>query len=298
MAENSKISWTTHTFNGWWGCKAVSPGCDNCYAESWDKRWGGAHWGEESPRRMILGEWNKPFSWNAKAKEAGEPHRVFVSSMCDIYEAYDPMRPVVDQLGRPVEIKQAFMGYAETIEGPTVKDKPVWSIPRLRARIHDIIEQTPDLTYLLLTKRPQNIMRMVPKAWHEKWPAHVWTGTSPVDQATANTAILLLLKVPGRHFLSYEPAVGPIQFDPVRVPPFCGCSHDHHVSRIDWVIGGDESGPKRRKADPNWYRDVLKQCRTAGIPFFMKQLEVDGEISDDPNTFPEDLRVQELPRWR
>src|SRR5690348_1510361 len=97
--KGTSIAWTRHTFNPWWGCTKVSPGCTNCYAESMDKRIGGDHWGVHAERRFF-GEahWRQPLLWNAEAKHLGERHRVFCASMADIFEDRDDLVPHRDRL--------------------------------------------------------------------------------------------------------------------------------------------------------------------------------------------------------
>jgi len=134
MAKNSSIEWTHHTFNPWWGCTKVSPACDHCYAETWAKRVGQAVWGKESPRRFFSDKhWTEPIRWNADAVADGERRRVFCASMADVFESRAELNP--------------------------------W-----RIRLWELIEATPMLDWLLLTKRPQNIGKMVP--WEKKWPEH------------------------------------------------------------------------------------------------------------------------------
>lgn len=75
--ENSKIEWTDHTFNPWVGCTKISPACDHCYAEAWDKRYGGDHWGPKAPRRRTsAANWNAPLKWNRQAAAQGKRARV------------------------------------------------------------------------------------------------------------------------------------------------------------------------------------------------------------------------------
>lgn len=283
MSENSSIGWTDHTFNSWWGCVKVHAGCTHCYAESFDKRVGGSHWGN-GPRRMILGEWGKPAKWNAEAIEKfGRRARVFFCSMCDLFEDYNG--PVVDQQGNPV---------------PIPGDTGHWTVPALRQRVFNIIEKTPNLTPLLLTKRPENIRAMVPHYWLDNWPEHVWTGTSPCNQETADACIPDLLSVPGRHFLSCEPLIGPLDLLRVKAGALCPQRPAHRVdvlrggtwdlrtgmvparelpefvnhsdmARIEWVIVGGESG-KARPCNVAWIRSVVKQCGDSGTPCFVKQL--------------------------
>lgn len=211
MSENTNIEWCTHTFNAWWGCTKVHTGCANCYAEATDARWGGDHWGKDASRRMILGEWGKPAKWNREAEAAGTPATVFASSMCDVFEAFDgavvnqqDQRLYIERPGRLINAEIARNLITTTDTGDPV------TLAYLRSKLWPIIESTPWLRWLLLTKRPENIMGMVPESWREAWPAHVWTGTSPVNQKTADECIPHLLKVPGKHFLSVEPMVGPV----------------------------------------------------------------------------------------
>lgn len=309
MSENSKIEWTDHTFSPWWGCTKVHSGCANCYAETLDARWSGGkdkgHWGKDASRRMILGEWSKPAQWNAAAEKAGLRARVFCASMCDLFEDYEG--PVVDQQGKPVCMKGSVVP---------------WTLPRLRGQVWQIIAETPWLEWLLLTKRPENIRNMVPASWmrdaRDAWPTNVLTGTSPCDQKTAEKCVPDLLEVPGRHFLSVEPMLGPIL---VKLRRWHSIYRDEVASRIDWVICGGESGPGARPFDIAWARGLQYQCRNAGVPFFMKQvgsnprgfaqwnhpnneglgIDITGKKLQDPkggdmSEWPEDLRVREFYR--
>lgn len=289
MTTNTNIQWTDHTFNPWWGCTKVHAGCKNCYAEATDKRWGGNHWGN-GPRRMILGEWAKPLKWAQAAEEAGKIARVFCASMCDIFEDYDG--PVVNQQGKPIAC-------------PTGGN---WTVPLLRVRALSLIELTHGrLEWQLLTKRPENVTRMVPRWWMERWPTNVMVGTSPCDQKTADACIPNLLRVPGRHFLSCEPLVGPLDLSEFlgiggdvskkgagvtkrelcRVGGITGMEFDAiadaagvpvsenergNLGWVDWVIVGGESGRDARPCDVAWIRSIVAQCKAAGVQCFVKQL--------------------------
>lgn len=283
MSTTTGIAWTDHTLNPWWGCTKVHSGCANCYAESLDARWAqtSTHWGKDAPRRMVLGEWSKPAKWNREALATfGRPARVFCASMCDLFEDFDG--PVVDQQDKPVEMKYHKGRF--------------WTVPTLRARVFNIIEETPNLEWQLLTKRPENIRKMVPPAWLTDWPAHVLTGTSPCDQATADKSIPPLLAVPGRHFLSCEPLLGPIEF----WPEMFGNTGDSWCNpRINWVIVGAESNGAKCGRFADGYADaarsIIDQCRAAGVPCFHKQMPIDGRISKEPTEWPDWARVQEFP---
>ena len=155
MGENSKIEWTTHTFNPWWGCITVSEACKHCYAEAWARRVGQDVWGPKVSRRMFSDDhWKGPLRWNAAAAGAAERPRVFCASMADVFEDRDEL------------------------------DEPRW-------RLWPLIEATPHLDWLLLTKRPQNVLRLA--GWGQDSPSNVWLGTT-VEITTAS----LPLKLPCR----------------------------------------------------------------------------------------------------
>lgn len=310
MAETTGIAWTDSTFNPWIGCTKVSPGCDNCYAETLDKRhrWGGdTHWGAGKPRmRTSAANWRKPLAWNRKAAESGKPWRVFCASLADVFDNEVPRDWRVD----------------------------LWNL----------IEATPHLTWLLLTKRIGNFLRIW-SGWTP--PPNVWIGATIVNQEEADRDIPKLLATPAaKRFVSYEPALGPITWrDPpndIGEPRFSYLERvDGEGPRIDWIIVGGESGPWARPFNIQWARDTVNQCRLAGVAPFVKQLgsfvidrndggfEGDGDdrwpagtankldehpfgyvdeaqgspvrirLKDragaDPAEWPEDLRVQEFP---
>lgn len=245
--DNSKIEWTTHTFNPWWGCMKVSAGCKNCYAEAMDKRWDGGNWGPDSNRRPM-GEayWKQPLKWNKSAAAAGVQAKVFCASMGDVFE-----------------------GHRDTI-------------PHLQ-RLFVLINQTPNLIWQLLTKRPENIMELVPSWWIKHgFPPNVWIGTSVEDQPAADTRIPHLLKVPAAvRFLSCEPLLGSIALrrkaiDDKEIIQATLMGQLDEYSRpvqrgIDWVIAGGESGHGARPMHPDWVRGLRDQCEAADVPFLLKQ---------------------------
>jgi protein gp37 len=268
MSENSKIEWTHHTFNPWWGCAKVSPGCDHCYAEALGNRFG-TPWGVDAERREF-GEkhWDEPRKWNAKAAAAGERHRVFCASMADVFD------------------KNAPSG--------------------ARQRLLSLIADTPHLDWLLLTKRIGNASRMLQEACmhdgrlmdaNDQYRAlpNLWLGISVVNQEEADRDIPKLLRVPAAvRFLSMEPLLGPVEFSNVsRRADAISQLGKKALLGIDWVIVGGESGRGARPMHPDWARSLRDQCAAAGTPFFFKQW---GEwapadaISDD-----EDRKLEE--RW-
>ena len=240
MGENTAIEWATHTFNPWRGCQKVSPGCTNCYAETTSHRnpavlgeWGPPH----ATERVIAAEayWRKPEKWNRDAQAAGVRARVFCASLADVFE-----------------------------------DAP--QVDGARVRLWDLIGDTPWLTWLLLTKRPENVRSMVPAWWIlDRWPANVWLGTSVEDQERAELRIPYLMDVPATvRFLSCEPLLGPVDLDG-WIDRALNMNTGTFASRIHWVIVGGESGPDARPMHPEWSEALRDQCVAAEVPFFFKQ---------------------------
>ncbi|WP_425404605.1 DUF5131 family protein [Hwanghaeella sp.] len=247
MAENTAISWTDHTFNPWIGCTKVSPACDHCYAEAWDKRFGGERWAPGATRtRTSADNWKQPRKWNAAAERAGVRKKVFCASLADVFDNKVPSE---------------------------------W-----RANLWELIRKTPSLDWLLLTKRPQNIEKMLPENWGIGWP-NVWLGTTVENQEEAERRIPSLLSIPARvRFLSCEPLLGPVDLTKVQ---FGQCLRNCLTGsvldelgqrkvmaggpRIHWVIAGGESGPGARPSHPYWFRQLRDQCAEAGTAFHFKQ---------------------------
>jgi protein gp37 len=245
MGSNSTIEWTHATFNPWWGCIKVSPGCEHCYALSLSKRWGYDIWGpaKTTQRRMMSDAyWRQPLKWNKEAEKTGERKRVFCASMADVFEA-----------------------------NPQLTES--------KARLFELIETTPWLDWLLLTKRPENIMGMIPYAWHSEPRMNVWYGTSVENQEQADKRIPELLKVPAKvRFLSCEPLLEAVDLGVWLTDIF-----DHHWRNrgiawrdrgrplIDWVICGGESGQSARPMHPQWARSLRDQCQAAGVAYHFKQ---------------------------
>lgn len=256
MGENSSISWTHHTFNPWWGCTRVSPGCEHCYAETFAKRTG-LGWGPKAERRFF-GEkhWNEPRKWNRQAQDVGERRRVFCASMADVFE---------DRIELIAE----------------------------RVRLWELITATPSLDWLLLTKRPENMRLMAPTGWRTGWPRNVWAMTTAEDQRRLDERLPHLLRVPAAvRGLSCEPLLGPLDlrlpgvlkrtkpeaFDswsPTRQEEYIGATARAEVialdATVDWVICGGESGHHARPMQPEWARSLRDQCQAAGVAFHFKQ---------------------------
>lgn len=231
MGENSAISWTDHTWNPWIGCTKVSPACDGCYAEAMmDKRYGRVAWGAPGKgagtrSRTSASTWSDPLRWHRKAESAGTRPFVFCASLADIFDNQVPAE---------------------------------W-----RRDAFDVMRRTPRLVYLLLTKRPGQIIRLTDEAGG--LPENVALGTTCEDQmrATSNLAHLELARLALRPlftFGSFEPLLGPIEIDPIAMP--------------GWIITGgetDQGGHNARPWHPDWVRALRDQAARAGIPFHHKQ---------------------------
>lgn len=239
MGTDSKVEWCHHTFNGWIGCEKVSAECKNCYAEvetfpRVQRGKGLELWGKNAARHITSDEnWRKPFAWDRRACEAGERHRVFCSSLSDVFE-----------------------------------DRPDLVAPR--ARLMHMIVDTPNLDWLLLTKRPENVDRLMP--WI--WPRNTWLGVTGGTQKMFDERVERLLEIngPAIHFVSIEPMLERVNvawaLEPVS------------RNRLRWVIVGGESGSKARRFDVRWAQEILWQCQTANtskitserVAYFLKQL--------------------------
>lgn len=275
MSEKTGISWTDHTFNPWWGCTKVSPACDHCYAERDAKRFAPmmALWGVGRERRTFGDEhWKAPMRW-AKTMPAklGRRPRVFCASMGDWLDLDAPLGEFV--------------------------------------RLLDLIRRTPELDWLLLSKRVGNCRHRLGEAlnasesvslreWIALWlnddaPANVWLGATVINQTEADRDIPKLLDVPARvRFLSIEPMLGPITVE--HATDLGG------PGTIDWVIAGGESGPHARPAHPDWFRALRDECEAFGVPFHFKQWgeHSPGELAPHPS-YPGDesaWRVDQIGR--
>lgn len=262
MAENSKIEWCDHTFNAWVGCTKVSPACDHCYAESWAKRSGSPELWQGKRRRTTEANWRKPIKWNAEAGKLGIRFKVFCNSLADVFD-----NEVPDE----------------------------W-----RADLFRLIRATPNLDWLLLTKRIGNVKKMHPGG---DYP-NIWLGATVINQEEADRDIPKLLDAPAVvRFLSIEPMLGPVDLKRAALklyegkeaelgypPPFWQAAlfQNGALANIHWVICGGESGPGARHMDHEWARSLRDQCRSAGVSFFMKQMTKKAPI-------PDDLMVREMP---
>ncbi|MFM0265496.1 phage Gp37/Gp68 family protein [Paraburkholderia sediminicola] len=252
MAQNSGIEWTDHTFNPWIGCTRVSPACDHCYAAvSTPSRAMAISWGAGEPRhRTADGTWNQPKTWNGRHDAFyalhGRRQRVFCASLADVFDNE------VD---------------------------PDW-----RRDLFRLIDATPNLDWLLLTKRIGNVRAMCDDEFMSRIIAtRVWLGATVVNQAEADRDIPKLLYTRAhKHFLSMEPLLGPVDIRP-HLPGSLASYIDGDVYPVlDWVIVGGESGRFARPMHPEWVRSLRNQCAGAGVPFLFKQWGEWKPISEMP----------------
>lgn len=263
MADSTEISWCDKTFNPWMGCNKVSPACKHCYAErDFDHRYKKVAWGPSGTRvKTSVSNWNKPLKWNREAEKLRIRYRVFCSSLADVFE--DWQGPILDHHGGILS-NATFETASPTSGRLTMND--------LRRDLFELIDATPSLDWLLLTKRPENIRAMIDMVCpvhtrmdykeHQQYRSNVWLGTTVENQEYADKRIPELLKC--RHlspvlFLSCEPLLSEILLST--------CERD----RVDWIISGGESGPEARPSNPMWFRSLRDQCAQQGIPFHHKQ---------------------------
>jgi protein gp37 len=244
MGEFSKIEWTDHTFNPWIGCTKVSDGCKFCYAEQlMDHRYHKVEWGPTGTRqRTSVANWRKPLQWDKRAAVERRRYRVFCASLADVFE-----------------------------------DRP--ELYSWREELFGLIDKTPNLDWLLLTKRPENVERMVLEITAGYLGlanfGNVWLGTSVENQEQADRRIPHLMAIRAKvRFLSMEPLLGPVDLWSARYSNPNGGLTGAVTSwdnGINWVIVGGESGKNSRPMYAEWAQAIKRDCEGAGVPFFFKQ---------------------------
>jgi protein gp37 len=241
MGSRSTIEWTEVTWNPTTGCDRISKGCDNCYALALSKRLKAMgtekYQNDGDPRTSGSG-----FGVTLHPDTLDQPYRwrtprvVFVNSMSDLFHAKVPL------------------GFVR--------------------RVFEVMADTPQHTYQVLTKRSTRLRKLVDKL---DWPANVWMGVS-VEDGDQLTRVDDLRAVPAAvRFLSCEPLLGPLT--------------GLNLDGIGWVITGGESGPNARPVDPAWVRQIRDACQKADVAFFHKQWggrtpkaggrELDGQTWDE-----------------
>lgn len=219
VGEATSISWAHRTFNPWMGYVEVSEGCDHCYAREDQRRFQKATWGKP---RIVTSDsyWHQPLIWNRIAEQSGKPWRVFCGSWCDVMEEQ------MDLVGT-------------------------------RCRLYDLIERTPHLTWMLLTKRPQNFVRFLPPNWLKELRPNVW-GLTTVEMPKYLWRADYLIRTPfSVRGLSIEPLLGPFPF--------------FLLAGIHWLIVGGESGPKARPMKPEWVKYLRDLAVAQRVAFHFKQ---------------------------
>ena len=196
MAEKTAIAWTRSTFNPWIGCTKVGPGCDHCYAETLDKRhkWGGAvHWGSGVPRyRTKPANWNQPLKWDAFAKA----ERLLGERRPD------------DEWEGPLGFWPVFCASLADVFDNEVPH--IW-----QAELWELIKSTPNLSWLLVTKRIGNVEKFVPWGWiKDGFPDNVRLLITVCNQEEADRDIPKLLALRCKNGISYEPALGRVDWSP------------------------------------------------------------------------------------
>jgi len=274
MGRNTKIEWCDHTFNPWIGCSKVSAGCANCYAETQDKfrHWTPDGWGAGKQRKRTKPEnWREPVRWNDlpmaldETKPDHRRSRVFCGSLCDWLDDEVPVEWLADLLA--------------------------------------LISDTPNLDWLMLSKRPELWIKRVESVYdgwikgashsslvgnwlNGKPPDNVWIGTTVENQEMADKRIPELLRIPaGVRFLSCEPLLGNVDLGLKNINP--NNAQPWFKPLIHWCIVGGESGPRARPMHPDWARSLRDQCAAAGVSFFFKQWGEclpSSQMSDDFDT--------------
>ena len=225
MGRETSIAWTDMTFNPWWACTKVSPGCDHCYAGTFDRRYGGRHWGK-GVRRREFGDkhWRQPLLWNQEAERRGVTTKVFCASMADVMDD----------------------------EAPSGARERLWRL----------IDGTPFLLWLLLTKRPHRYERYLPAAFRRR---NALLMTTTENQEFHNARWPQLRRAAAqlglRTGISFEPALGPVVL-----------GNGSNGGIPDWVVLGGESGNVRRPVEQAWAESIKAECEAAGSAFFMKQM--------------------------
>jgi len=278
--EMTKIAWAHFTFNLWHGCVKVDPACKNCYAETMSRRWKRDIWGVDKPRLFQKPTYYDSLQkWQADAEKKNVAYRVFTMSMGDLFEIHRD--PAIN-----AQMEERRQWYWEQIE------------------------QTPNLVHMLLTKRPENIVKLAPDKWkfgageYANYPDNVWLGTSIGTNDKVDRLLDLFLPTfAGGYFVSMEPLIEKPNKD--LWVTMLQTALPTGSTKVALIAGG-ESGAGARRCDLQWLYDARDIAWAAGIYFFMKQtgsvlakeMGLKHNKGEDITEWPIDLRVQNLPEYR
>jgi protein gp37 len=259
MGKNSAIAWTDHTFNPWWGCVEVSPGCANCYAHTLAKRTGNDCFGATAKRRTFGPKhWADPVVWNRNAAASGTRARVFCGSMCDVFEANSEL--------------------------------DYW-----RSRLWDTIDATPWLDWLLLTKRPTGFTWA--RSAMRPWPSNVWLGVTAENQDTADKRWNLLANENASvRFMSVEPQLGPVSIAGFATLPdwiICGGESGPRARPFDVAWARQIRDECKAAHVACFIKQLGANLYDSAMPCFKPTRD---RAHDNPADWPPDLRVREFPR--
>ncbi len=293
----SSIEWTKRTWNPVRGCTPVSPGCKHCYAAREAVRHageGGAYEGlakstKAGPRwtgkvRFVPEKLAEPLRWQ-------KPVKIFVNSMSDLFHESLTFEQIAAVFGVMAAARR------HTFQVLTKRpERAVEFFKWLGADRDAVFKCVLAVSRLLRGFWPSD--ERPDPGWQDRWPlTNVWLGVSAEDPPTAGERVPAILECPAAvYFVSYEPALAAVDLRPWLQaklidggmnPQAFGRSHESR--RLDWVIAGGESGPKARPADVAWFRDVLDQCKEAGVAFFMKQLGAVPVLAHDDKTWPREF---------
>lgn len=319
MTTQIQWTWTTQqtpdgelivpgeTRNWWIGCRKVDDGCRFCYAEALRGRFN-VEWGAGKPRRKTAEAYFKqPLVWDRARREHGTRQRVFTNSLADFFEDHqmrDGRPALIDNTGTPVWVCHLCGEYRAAERHPHCCDKDHTTyaqISDLRRTAFGVMDDCPNLDWLILTKRPENIRRFWrvdgngqdPGAMNYLFRPNYWLGTSISEQESAEIRVPELIDqardLTPVLFLSVEPLLGPIAL------------RSSWLKQLDWVIVGGESqqNGQCRETPLHHLIDIVDQCQCAGVPVFVKQLgsqpvyggTMTGDIS--PSCWPSETDV----RW-
>lgn len=313
VAMASKIEWTESSWNPVIGCTKVSAGCKNCYAEEVTRRMQACGVKKYIERDAVrCGKWtgnvycveselDKPLHWR-------KPRLIFVCSMSDLFHEKVPFE-FIDKVMAVI----ACCGQHSFQVLTKRADRALEYFERLYSK-YELLESAALTFGRTLTFESLPLVAAPIK--------NLWLGVTCENQKTADERIPILLQIQAAvRFVSIEPCLEDVDLDfvedmsadmkcvacgafghadsPIYMCPSCGCGEyeeaESYQGGIDWVIVGCESGANRRPCKLKWVRSIVSQCQSAGVPVFVKQLDINGKVEHDISKFPPDLQVRQYP---